>query len=97
MNPPRIANEAAFHRNNVVIVSVASGLAGAGLLGVGIFVGGIGALLNGRHYGREFSYYFLFGLGGIAFLSFLGGHTIQHWSDVKEGFLEGFRAGRGTF
>lgn len=96
--PPGItADEAAFRRDNMVIVCVAAALAGAGLVGPAFFLSGIGLLANAQRHGREFSYRSLLGLGGMAFLAFLAGDLIQHWPDVKQGFLDGYHAGRATF
>ncbi len=94
---PDTTNEAAFRRDNTVIVCVAAALAGAGVVGPAVFLGGVGLLANAQHHGREFSYRAVLALAGVAFLAFLAGGLIQHWPDVKQGFMDGYRAGRGAF
>lgn len=95
--PPKSDHEAAFHRGNAIAVAVAAFLAGAGLVGSGLSLGGVALLLNAAHHDRSFSYRPLAGLSTIAMLAFLGGGAIQHWPDIKQGFVDGYTAARGPF
>lgn len=95
--PPTIDHDAAFHRGNAVAVAVAAFLAGAGLVGSGLFLGGAALLLNADHHGRAFSCRSLGNLGIVALIAFIGGGAIQHWPDIKQGAVDGYTAARGPF
>lgn len=73
---------------------MAVALAASGTVEFAILLGGVALLANARHHGREFSYRFLFALSGVAFLAFLAGGLIDHWPDVKQGFMGGYPVGR---